>query len=138
MKITATVSSGDGTHSVEVATGGRSRDLSIPAKDSGPGSAVNGGELLFLALATCYCNDVYREAAREGLRVDRVDVTVSGSFGGRGDPASGVGYSVRVESPEPEEAIRALLAETDRVAEVHNTLRGGVEVELRSIEVERV
>ena len=33
-------------------------------KSPGRGSAVNGGEFLVLALATCYCNDLYREAER--------------------------------------------------------------------------
>lgn len=135
VEIMASVLSAGESHHVAVSTGGRVRELAIPAKRDEPGSAVNGGELLFLALATCYCNDVYREAAREGLRIDRVEVTVTGTFGERGAPGEDIRYSVRVESPESEVAVRALLTSTDGVAEIQNTLRAGVQVELTEIVV---
>jgi uncharacterized OsmC-like protein len=35
---------------------------------------------LFLALATCYCNDIYREAAKRNIKVDSVEVEVEGTF----------------------------------------------------------
>ena len=38
-----------------------------------------------------------------------------------------------MSSPEPEPVLEALLRETDRVAEIQNTLRGGARVELRAI-----
>jgi uncharacterized OsmC-like protein len=132
--IRAVVASTAGTHDARVETTGRAQTVAIPGREGG-GSAVNGGELLFLALATCYCNDVYREALARGLRIDRVEVTVEGTFGGPGDPARDVTYGVRVESPEPEEAVRRLLQATDSVAEIQNTLRQGVPVVLNHIEV---
>lgn len=135
MHIRASVSNRADRHEAVVETGGDGRWVTIPPKKDGPGSSVNGGELLFLALATCYCNDVYREAAREGLTVDHVEVTVDGHFEGRGSAATDVTYAVRVSSPESRDAIEALLRTTDDVAEVHNTLRRGAEVELASVEV---
>ncbi len=62
MEITARVSNERGAHTVELQTGAQAYSLGIPPKPEGSGSSVNGGELLFLALATCYCNDIYREA----------------------------------------------------------------------------
>ena len=56
----------------------RELSLQIPTKQDGFGSSANGGELLFLALATCYCNDIYREASKRGIHVQLVDVEVSG------------------------------------------------------------
>jgi uncharacterized OsmC-like protein len=44
--------------------------------------------LLFLALATCYCNDIFREAAKQGLKIDGVEVKVEGEFGAEGEPNS--------------------------------------------------
>lgn len=73
MRIEATVASRSGE--LEVSTEGEAKVLPLPPKESGRGSSVNGGELLFLARATCYCNDVYREAAGAGLRIDEVHVT---------------------------------------------------------------
>ncbi len=99
---------------------------------------MNGGELLFLALATCYCNDVYREAARRGIAIESVEVDVVGEFGGEGEPASRIEYSARVAGSAPESELKALLAATDRVAEIQNTVRRGVEVRLGALNVIRV
>jgi organic hydroperoxide reductase OsmC/OhrA len=130
MQICATVASSAGGHAVTVATDGRSTAVSIPGRPSG-GSSLNGGELLCAALATCYCNDVYREAARRGLAVRTVTVNVLAEFGGRGEPARKITYTARVESDAAADEIEALLRETDAVAEVHNTLRAGLAVELQ-------
>lgn len=58
MRITARVDNREGQHQVTLKTNGHTHSLSIPPKSRGHGSSVNGGELLFLALATCYCNDL--------------------------------------------------------------------------------
>ena len=44
------------------------------ARAAAASSGVNRGELLFLALATCYCNDLYREAEKLGIDVREVNV----------------------------------------------------------------
>ena len=72
MEISAIVKNAGNEHQVTVRTGNDARPLSIPAKHAGQGSGVNGGEFLMLALATCYCNDLYREAARRGITLDAV------------------------------------------------------------------
>jgi uncharacterized OsmC-like protein len=131
VEIRAAVQNRAGHHQVTLSTDGRPARLEISAKATGPGSSINGGELLCLALATCYCNDLYREAARRQLPIDAVAVEVVAEFGGRGEPARRITYTAQVTSPAPAEAIAALLVETDRVAEVHNTLRRGVAVEFQ-------
>jgi organic hydroperoxide reductase OsmC/OhrA len=64
MKISAKVQNSEGQHHVILRTNDNVHSLTIPPKPAGFGSSANGGELLFLALATCYCNDIYREAAK--------------------------------------------------------------------------
>jgi uncharacterized OsmC-like protein len=113
-----------------VRTGESPRILAIPSKGAGRGSAVNGGEFLMLALATCFCNDVYREAERLGIPIDAVEVEARAEFDGVGVAARNVTYRARVASSEPEETIARLLRETDAVTEVQNTLRGGAGVAL--------
>lgn len=136
MTIQAHVQNEQGRHRATVRTGDVSHALSLAPKPDGLGSGTSGGELLFLALATCACNDVYREAARLGLDVQRVDVEVGGTFGGVGEPATDIGYRVQVTaSGASEDAVRALIEQTDRVAEVHNTLRVGTAVRLRAADV---
>ncbi len=128
MRIVAEVRNAFNSHSILVATEDVGQRLSIGPKSTGFGSSVNGGELLFLALATCYCNDLYREAAARGMSLEAVEVEVSGEFGGRGEPARAITYRARVSSDASDADIARLLADTDRVAEIQNTLRNGCTV----------
>jgi organic hydroperoxide reductase OsmC/OhrA len=134
MKISAQVRNSHGEHAVTLTTNDQSHSLHIPPKASGFGSSANGGELLFLALATCYCNDIYREAERQGIEIVSVEVEVQGDFGGAGDPAKNVRYRAKVGARASDEAIEALMQHTDSVAEIQNTLRAGRPVVLDQIE----
>lgn len=131
MNITARVLSAGMRYTADVATCGKSRSLAVPAKPDASGSAVNGGEFLLLALATCYCNDFYREAARMDITLTEVEVEASAKFPGVGLAASKIAYRAQVISPAAGAQIDALLRETDAVAEVHNTIRSGVPVQRR-------
>lgn len=128
MRITASVRNTAGDHRVSVSTAGAAQDLSIGAKATGRGSSVNGGEFLMLALATCYCNDIFREASRLGIPVDAVEVEARADFEGVGLAATNIVYRARVESPAPKADIEELLRQTDAVAEVQSTVRAGAEV----------
>jgi len=134
MKISAHVHNSEGRHEVTLTTNNNSHSLSIPPKPSGFGSSANGGELLFLALATCYCNDIYREAVKKGIPVESVEVEVDGDFGAEGEPATNVTYRAKVKAKATEEMIRALMTYTDQVAEIQNTLRISTPVALSHIE----
>ena len=94
----------------------------------------NGGDLLFLALATCYCNDLYREATQRGITVEQVEVEVEGQVGEAGEPATGVTYRARVTAHASEAEIRDLIQQTDVLAEIQNTLRVPTPVILDRIE----
>jgi organic hydroperoxide reductase OsmC/OhrA len=67
--ISAAVESRPRQHRVMLTTAGKSHSLEIAPRSSGFGSSASGGELLCLALATCYCNDLYREAAKRSIEV---------------------------------------------------------------------
>lgn len=127
MHISACVKNSRGSHEAAVATGDSPKSLSVPARGAGPGSGISGGEFLMLALATCYCNDLYREAARLGLDIEAVEVSASADFEGIGLAARNVRYRARVVSRASD---ARLLRETDAVAEIHNTVRSGVPVTL--------
>ena len=133
MKISARVDNSEGKHHVTLTTNDHSHSIIIPPKPNGLGSSANGGELLFLALATCYCNDIYREAAKRNIPVEKVEVEVSGNFGAEGEPTKNVTYRAKVHAKGTEEKIRALMEYTDTVAEIQNTLRAGTDVKLSEI-----
>jgi organic hydroperoxide reductase OsmC/OhrA len=130
MEISATVRNTPAAHEVAVRTGSTSQSVDIPPKLVGRGSGINGGEFLMLALATCYCNDLYREADRLGIPLESVEVEASAQFTGVGLAATNIRYRASVSSPAPASAQAELLRQTDAVAEVHNTIRSGVAVEL--------
>jgi uncharacterized OsmC-like protein len=134
MKVGARVQNSYGKHHASVTTDGSSQAIDIPPRTSGFGSSANGGELLFLALATCYGNDVYREAAKRGNTVEQVEVEVEGQFGAEGEPATQVTYRAKVVADASEAEIRALMQQTDRLAEIQNTLRVATPVTLDHIE----
>jgi organic hydroperoxide reductase OsmC/OhrA len=126
--IEARVDNQRGRHAVTLSTNGVAHAITIDPRASGFGSRANGGELLCLALATCYCNDVYREADQRGIAVTRVEVEAQASFGAPGEPATSIEYRAHVEARALAPAIRELMEHTDRVAEVQNTLRRGTTV----------
>lgn len=136
MEIAACVKSQFGQFDVSVQTNESAKSLQIAPKATGFGAAINGGELLLLSLATCFCNDLYREAAKQSVPVDGVEVRVSGQFGADGEPGTDFAYTVTVQSDAPPATIDALIRHTDQVAEVQNTLRKGINVQLRSQSVD--
>lgn len=133
MKISACITNSFRSNEITVSTEANLKNMTIDTKADGYGLSVNGGELLFLSLATCFCNDLYREAKKENVEISAVKISVSGEFGGEGESARNIFYEVSVEAPAmtPEE-ISALIKKVDQIAEIHHTLRKGIEVKLLS------
>ncbi|HEY9000583.1 MAG TPA: OsmC family protein [Mucilaginibacter sp.] len=128
--MSATLKSSFNQHEVEVQTNGAAKQMHIAAKSTGYGSSINGGELLLLSLATCFCNDIYREAVKRNIAVDGIEVEVTGEFGAEGEPGFNFQYKAGVTSNASQQEIDALLIHTDQVAEIHNTLRKGLNITL--------
>ena len=129
MKYSAQIKNDRGGHQITLKVGENEQTLAIAPKAAG-GSSITGGELLFLALATCYCNDIYREAAARNIRVTSVEVQVEGDFEAPRTPAANIVYRARVTAEASEEQIRELMLHTDAIAEVQNTVRLGTPVRL--------
>ena len=134
MKFSARVENSKDNHKVFLQTGDNVHSIAIPPKPTGYGSSANGGELLFLALASCYCNDIYREAAKRNIKVERVEVEVNGDFGSEGDPARNVTYRAKVAAQASEQEIQEMMSFVDTAAEIQNTLRVVTPVELSKVE----
>ena len=132
MQMTATLRNKFEKNDIRVQTNGNSRLLSIPSKTDGYGSAVNGGELLLLSIATCFCNDIYREAGLRNIPVSEVEVTATCEFNNEGQPGSDFRYKVFIKSTASKEVIADLINHTDRIAEIHNTIRQGTEIILEN------
>jgi organic hydroperoxide reductase OsmC/OhrA len=129
MKFSARLQNDPNAHQVTLKVGDKEQSLSIAPRPTG-GSSVSGGELLFLALATCYCNDIYREAAKRDIKVAAVEVEVTGDFEAEGKSASNIVYRAKIRANASNDEIRELMNHTDTVAEIQNTVRAGIPVRL--------
>ncbi len=110
--------------------GGHTLVFGRPASGGGDGLGFNGGELLHLAVAACVSNDLFREAGREGIRLDTVRVTVRGDFAGDPAASTGILYDVEVAGDADGARLRALVERVDRIAEIPLSLRRGTQVSL--------
>jgi len=106
-----------------------------PADGGGDGIGFNGGQLLYLAIAGCVSNDLYREAPGFGITLERVTVKVRGDFGGDPPVSGAVEYEVELAGDASEERLRELVDHVDRIAEIPNSLRGGTMVSLGSVRI---
>ena|SRR5690242_5375578 len=119
-----------GTSLAVGSAGPRTVTIDRTKEAGGRGLGFNGGELLLLAIGGCFSNDVFREAARCGIEVHRVQVRVEAEWGGDPVRAQNVLFLTTVEADATEEQIKELIQRTDRVAEIPNSLRLGTEVKL--------
>lgn len=138
MKYSARLVNSEDRHEVSLQAGGNVHSLEIAPRETGFGSSVSGGELLFLAIATCYCNDIYREAMKKNIKVQSVEVNVEGDFPAPGEPARNIFYKAKVKAEADEQEIRELMKFTDSVVEIQNTLRMETPVILTEIEAVKI
>jgi putative redox protein len=94
-----------------------------PAAAGGGGLGFNGGQLLYLAIAACWSNDLYREAATMGIELDGVEISVDGDFPARGEGSTPIAVDLTIRSTAPQERLRELVAEVERVAEIPLAIR---------------
>lgn len=95
-----------------------------PASAGGGGLGFNGGQLLYLAIAGCISNDLYREGAELGIHVTDVVVEVDGDFPEAGSASTPITVEVDLAGDAPEDRLRALLDRVVEMAEIPKSLRG--------------
>jgi uncharacterized OsmC-like protein len=103
-----------------------------PSAAGGGGLGFNGGQLLYLSIAACWSNDLYREAAAMGVELDGVEITVDGDFPARGSGSTPITVDLVVRSSAPEARIRELIAEVEQVAEIPRTIRDSTPIEVNA------
>jgi putative redox protein len=86
--------------------------------------------LLYLAVAGCISNDLFRDARAAGIELSSVRVRVSGDFVGEPAVSDEIRYEVEVAGNVPEDQLRDLVDQVDEVAEIPNSLRQGTNVRL--------
>jgi uncharacterized OsmC-like protein len=107
-----------------------------PVEGGGGGLGFNGGQLLYLAVAGCISNDLFRDARAAGIKLSRVRVKVDGDFVGEPAVSDEIRYEVEVSGDAPEDRLRALIDQVDEIAEIPNSLRQGTRVRLVGAKVD--
>ena len=129
--VKAHMKNSSGFNTIKLSSGDESHSIEINTQEGGIGSKARGGELLFLSIAACYINDIYREAKNRDIEVDAVEVTVEGEFeAAPGSMAENVRYLAKVTANADEKTILELIEHTDTVAEIPISLRSAIKVEL--------
>jgi len=108
-----------------------------PVEGGGGGLGFNGGRLLYLAVAGCISNDLFREARAAGIELSSVRVKVTGDFMGEPAVSDEIQYEVEVEGDAPVEQLRTLVEQVDEIAEIPNSLRQGTSVRLTATKVDQ-
>jgi uncharacterized OsmC-like protein len=106
-----------------------------PVEAGGGGKGFNGGQLLYLAVAGCISNDLFREAPALGVELESVRISVDGDFAGEPAVSGPIRYHVEVTSSSDHALVRELVELVDRIAEIPNSLRQGTQVELGEIRI---
>jgi len=101
-----------------------------PAEGGGGGLGFNGGQLLYLAVAGCISNDLFREARVAGIELENVRVKVGGNFVGEPAVSDEILYEVEMKGDASEDRLQALVDQVDEIAEIPNSLRQGTRVRL--------
>ena len=101
-----------------------------PTEGGGRGLGFNGGQLVYLAVAGCISNDLFRDARAAGIELSSVRVKVSGNFVGEPAVSDEIHYEVEVAGNAPDDQLRALVDQVDEIAEIPNSLRRGTHVRL--------
>ena len=106
-----------------------------PQDLGGGGLGFNGGQLLYLAIAGCVSNDLFREARSRGIELTSVRVVVEGDFTGDPQVSTPVDYTVEIAGDASADVLTALAHDVDAIAEIPNSLRAGTPVRLGEVRV---
>jgi uncharacterized OsmC-like protein len=104
-----------------------------PTEGGGGGLGFSGGQLLYLAVAGCISNDLFREARTAGIELESVRVKVGGNFVGEPMVSDDILYEVELKGDAPEGRLQALVDQVDEIAEIPNSLRRGTRVHLAGL-----
>lgn len=83
--------------------------LDRPVDGGGGGLGFNGGQLLYLAVAGCISNDLFREARAEGVELSHVRVKVRGEFSGDPAVSDEIEYEVEIDGQASADRLKGLV-----------------------------
>lgn len=130
-RITVNIRAGDGIESsIEGIGAGRIIAEKSPRSGSPTGMGFGGGEMLCLAVGACFFNNLQREAASQGIRLESVEVEVSAEWDGSSPVAKRLQLLPHVTAQSSRREIDTLIRRAFEISSVANTIIHGAPVEL--------
>ena len=96
----------------------------------GMGLGFNGGQLLAIAIGGCLCNDLHYAAAKQGVTIRDLSVSVTVAMSGEPLVADGAEIAVEVTAEEPAADVGALIEAAFAGSAVSNSVMRGLPVRL--------
>lgn len=113
-----------GDFRVDVVTGEFTSRVDEPARVGGTNTGPQPTDLLLASVASCFVLSLAYAAAKRKVVVDRIGVSVTGTY----DGPRFASIRIEVDMPLPEDEATPLLESAERVCYVTNTLRRPPEI----------
>ncbi|MBL8091083.1 MAG: OsmC family protein [Anaerolineales bacterium] len=102
----------------------------LSPKSIGIYSNINGGELLFMALAISYCNAICSKAEEDDIALEKFEIEIYGEFEDKGKEVKGITCEVKVKAKGDTKRIHELFKGAHAMAEIQNTIKRSTEPSL--------
>ncbi len=114
--------------------GNQTITIGRPEGVGGDGLGYKGGQVLVLAVGTCFYNNLYYAADERGIKIRNVEIEVTSEWTKEPKVSSGISVSVKVEAEADLAEIQELINYVDRVSTVSNSLRQGTTVSIGDVQ----
>ncbi len=114
--------------------GNQTITIGRPKGVGGDGFGYSGGQVLVLAVGTCFYNNLYYAADERGIKIISVELEVTSGWTEEPKVSSGIIISAQVEAEASPNEIEELIHHANRVSVVSNSVRQGATVAMGSIQ----
>ena len=132
-KTKATIRTISGMQSAVGISGSQTITVGRPVENGGDGLGYNGGQVLVLAVGTCFYNDLYDAADERGIKIRSIELEIRSGWAGDPVISSGIEISAKVEAEATTAEIEEMVHHVSTISTISNTVRQGTAVLLGSI-----
>ena len=107
---------------------GRSKDV------GGDGIGYSGGQVLVLAVGTCFYNNLFYAADQRNIKIRNVELEVVSRWTEEPMVSSGIQINAKVEAEANSDEIQELILYASQASTVSNSVREGITVSMGDIQ----
>lgn len=114
--------------------GNQTITIGRPEGVGGDGLGYSGGQVLVLAVGTCFYNNLYYAADERGIKIQSAELEITGGWTEEPMVSSGIVVNAKVEAEAAPAEIEELIHYASRVSTVSNSVRQGTTVTIGNIQ----